>query len=92
MWCSLDIIKNKPTKKWAFLLQNQKIISIFVKMNKYERLKKELEEVGTGKMKAFGTSMMPIIKSGSLLTFVKKETYEIGDIVFCKVKGSYIDF
>jgi phage repressor protein C with HTH and peptisase S24 domain len=61
-------------------------------MNKYDRLKKELEEIGTGSMKAFGTSMMPIIKSGSLLTFVKKETYEIGDIVFCKVKGRYIDF
>lgn len=60
-------------------------------MNKYERLKKELEESGTGKMKAFGTSMMPIIKSGSLLTFAKKETYEVGDIVFCKVKGRYID-
>lgn len=60
-------------------------------MNKYDRLKKELEEIGTGSMKAFGTSMMPIIKNGSLLTFVKKETYEIGDIVFCKVKGRYID-
>lgn len=60
-------------------------------MNKYERLKKELEVQGTGKMKAFGNSMLPILKSGSLLTFEKKEEYEIGDIVFCKVKGRYID-
>ena len=60
-------------------------------MNKYERLKKELEEIGTGKMKAFGSSMLPIIKSGSLLTFIKKEEYDINDIVFCKVKGRYID-
>jgi SOS-response transcriptional repressor LexA len=60
-------------------------------MNKYERLKGELEKVGTGKMKAFGNSMLPIIKSGSLLTFQKKETYAVGDIVFCKVRGRYID-
>ncbi len=60
-------------------------------MNKYERLKNELELVGTGKMKAFGNSMLPILKNGSLLTFIKSETYSIGDIVYCKVKGRYID-
>jgi SOS-response transcriptional repressor LexA len=60
-------------------------------MNKFERLKNELEEKGTGKMKAFGNSMLPILKSGSLLTFTKKENYETGDIVFCKVKGRFID-
>ena len=42
-------------------------------------------------MKAFGNSMLPIIKSGSTLTFEKREFYEIGDIVFCKVKGRFID-
>ena len=60
-------------------------------MNKYERLKEELESAGMGKMKCFGNSMLPILKSGSLLTFKKVESYEIGDIVFCKVKGRYID-
>ncbi|MCC9071132.1 S24 family peptidase [Flavobacterium sp. F-65] len=60
-------------------------------MNKYERLKNELETVGNGKMKAFGDSMRPILKSGSLLTFEKSDNYAIGDIVFCKVKGRYID-
>ncbi|HEY8894963.1 MAG TPA: S24 family peptidase [Niastella sp.] len=60
-------------------------------MNKFERLKNELELAGTGKMKAFGNSMLPILKSGSLLTFEKVADYEIGDIVFCKVKGRYID-
>ncbi|MGO4293251.1 S24 family peptidase [Chitinophaga sp. RAB17] len=60
-------------------------------MNKYERLKNELEMTGTGKMKAFGTSMLPILKSGTLLTFIKAAEYSIGDIVFCKVKGRYID-
>lgn len=60
-------------------------------MNKYERLKLELVELGCGKMKSFGSSMLPIIKSGSVLTFTKKEFYDVGDIVFCKVKGRYID-
>ncbi|NSL85581.1 S24 family peptidase [Chitinophaga solisilvae] len=60
-------------------------------MNKYERLKQDLETTGTGKMKAFGTSMLPILKSGTLLTFEKAEEYVTGDIVCCKVKGRYID-
>lgn len=60
-------------------------------MNKFERLKEELERCGTGKMKAFGSSMLPLLKNGSLLTFEKAGDYEIGDIVFCKVKGRYID-
>ncbi|HLP11787.1 MAG TPA: S24 family peptidase [Flavobacteriales bacterium] len=60
-------------------------------MNKYLQLKEELETIGSGKMKGFGNSMLPILKSGSLLTFKKSETYEIGDIVFCKVKGRFID-
>jgi SOS-response transcriptional repressor LexA len=60
-------------------------------MNKYERLKTALENVGNGKMKAFGSSMLPILKSGTLLTFEKADNYKIGDIVFCKVKGRYID-
>ncbi|GAA3945682.1 S26 family signal peptidase [Chitinophaga oryziterrae] len=60
-------------------------------MNKYERLKSELEATGKGKMKAFGSSMLPILKSGSHLTFEKASEYKIGDIVFSKVRGRYID-
>jgi hypothetical protein len=60
-------------------------------MNKYEALKTKLATTGSGQMKCFGSSMVPILKSGSLLTFIKQEKYEIGDIVFCKVKGRYID-
>lgn len=60
-------------------------------MNKYERLINELNEKTTGEMKCFGNSMTPILKTGGKLTFVKQESYEIGDIVFCKVKGRYID-
>jgi phage repressor protein C with HTH and peptisase S24 domain len=60
-------------------------------MNKYEILKQQLELNGSGKMKAFGNSMLPILKSGSLLTFERKDNYEVDDIVFCKVRGRYID-
>lgn len=52
---------------------------------------KELEENGIGKMTCFGSSMMPILKSGSTVTFKKQEDYKIGDIVFCKVRGRFID-
>ncbi len=50
-----------------------------------------LEEKNSGKMKCFGHSMVPILKSGSLLTFVKQDSYKVGDIVFCKVRGRFID-
>jgi len=51
----------------------------------------ELDEKGSSKMTVFGTSMMPIIKSGSTLTFERCPEYDIGDVVFCKVKGRFID-
>jgi SOS-response transcriptional repressor LexA len=76
-----------------FLLHTSYRDSFFIrkKMNKYERLKTDLDVAGTGKLKAFGNSMLPILKNGSQLTFVKAPDYNIGDIVFCKVKGRYID-
>jgi len=60
-------------------------------MNKYTILIDALNDVGEGKMKAFGNSMQPIIESGSLLMFKKKDEYQVNDIVFCKVRGRYID-
>lgn len=60
-------------------------------MTKYQQLKADLETTGTGQMKCFGNSMLPKIESGALLTFVKRDEYEVGDVVFCKVKGRYID-
>jgi len=60
-------------------------------MNKYQTLIQQLEEKGEGEMTCFGQSMKPILKSGSTLKFKKQETYEKGDIVFCKVKGRFID-
>jgi hypothetical protein len=60
-------------------------------MNKYERVKNELETKGFGSMKCFGNSMLPIIKSGSKISFRKQDDYQVGDIVFCRVRGYWID-
>lgn len=60
-------------------------------MNKYERLLNDLEESGTGQMKVFGNSMTPILKSGTLNTYQVQEDYEVGDIVFSKVRGRFVD-
>ena len=63
----------------------------YTAMSKYLTLIAQLEKNGFGEMKAFGNSMMPIINSGSKLTFNKQQSYNVGDIVFCKVKGRFID-
>lgn len=42
-------------------------------------------------MQCFGNSMLPMLKSGSTLTFEKRNIYNIGDIVFYKINGRYID-
>lgn len=60
-------------------------------MTRYERLVNSLEETGTGVMKVFGQSMTPILKSGVVLTYEKRETYEADDIVFSRVKGRFVD-
>lgn len=60
-------------------------------MNKYHKLIQDLDEKGEGYMTCFGNSMLPILKSGSTLKFQKQEEYQKGDIVFCKVKGRFID-
>jgi len=52
-----------------------------------QRIVNELQEHGTSKGKAFGNSMMPLIKSGSTMSYAKQENYEVDDIVICKVKG-----
>ena len=60
-------------------------------MSKYLRLIEELKISGAGTMKVFGNSMQPILYSGSLLTFKVQDEYNVGDIVFCKVKKRFID-
>ncbi len=60
-------------------------------MNKYRRLQAELAEFGTGRMKGFGPSMLPVLVSGSTLTYVKSAAYRVKDIVFCRVRGRWTD-
>ncbi len=60
-------------------------------MNKYQRILRDLSENKKGQMKVFGNSMLPLIKSGSKLTYEARDEYQVGDIVFCKVKGRFID-
>jgi hypothetical protein len=60
-------------------------------VNKYERLKQDLLLTGTGRMKCFGNSMLPLLSNPSLNTYLRQTDYEVGDIVFCKVRGRYID-
>jgi len=60
-------------------------------MNKYERLIAELAEQGFGSMKCFGNSMLPILSNPSTCKYQRQDTYSKGDIVFCKVKGRFID-
>lgn len=52
---------------------------------------KALAETGTGTMKCFGNSMLPKLPNPSVCTYAVKDKYEIGDIVFCKVRGRFID-
>lgn len=56
----------------------------------YKKVIEQLEKFEISKMKCFGNSMSPLIKSGTELFFTKKKEYEVGDIVFCKIKGRYI--
>jgi len=58
---------------------------------KYTRVQDALSAGQTPSMKVFGHSMTPIIKSGTLLTFQRFDEYEVGDIVFCRCKGKFID-
>ena len=52
---------------------------------------KLLEEGKTFETSEKGNSMVPLIKSGQkhILEPTKIEDVKVGDIVFCKVKGSY---
>lgn len=60
-------------------------------MSRYHDLKQSLEDTGIGTMTVHGHSMEPIIESGATLTFETAEEYEVGDVVFCKVRGRWID-
>lgn len=56
----------------------------------YEFHINKLETGETTSFRCIGNSMTPLIFTNSICTFQKQDEYEIGDIVFCKVKGRYI--
>jgi hypothetical protein len=60
-------------------------------VNKYKMLLEELETVGSGSMKCFGNSMLPILSNPSVCFYEVRDQYNIDDIVFSKVNGRYID-
>lgn len=55
--------------------------------DKYERTMRLLADGKDATMKVIGRSMLPIIQSHSKLTFRATADYQVGDVVFCKVKG-----
>lgn len=60
-------------------------------MSRYERVFEALAAGERPTMSVSGQSMMPIIKSGSKLTFAKTDDYQIGDVVMARVRGRVID-
>jgi len=59
--------------------------------DRYERVLRLLERGENATMKVFGRSMIPLIASGSKLTFRKTDDYEVGDVVLSRVRGRFID-
>ena len=60
-------------------------------MQRYENLLNDLETTGEGKLVSLDSSMRPLIESGSVITFKKQDSYEVGDLVFSKVKNRFIE-
>jgi hypothetical protein len=60
-------------------------------MNKHEIAIRQLAETGTTTMRCSGNSMLPVLSNPSICTYRKQEQYKAGDIVFCKVRGRYIE-
>ena len=60
-------------------------------MSRPNQVLKTLQEKGEVSFKPHGSSMVPKINSGDLVKVkaVPSSTYRVGDIVYCKVKGSY---
>ena len=61
-------------------------------LTRYQRLHEELATTGTGTMTTGGGSMTPIFpaKTNVKMTYKRQDSYEVGDIVFCKCKN-FID-
>lgn len=61
-------------------------------MSRPNQILKTLQEKGEVSFKPHGNSMTPKINSGDLVRVkaVSSSAYRVGDIVYCKVSGSYL--
>lgn len=59
--------------------------------DRYQRLINELAATGKGVMQCRGNSMLPILTNPCVNHYEKEPSYAVGDIVFCRVKGRFID-
>jgi hypothetical protein len=60
-------------------------------LSRHLKLIEVLQQTGTGTMKCHGSSMLPILENPSTCTYRRQDAYAVGDIVFCKVNGRFID-
>jgi len=60
-------------------------------MSKYTIICKKLQAGENVTYKEFGSSMLPKLKSGVSVTVTpcKLEDFKVGDVAFCKVRGTY---
>ena len=61
-----------------------------VLMNKYERTLAALDAGKDAEMSVFGNSMMPLIKTKSVVTYRRTGDYQIGDVVLVRLGGNYL--
>lgn len=60
-------------------------------MSRHTDLMYALERTGHGQMLCHGNSMMPVLTNPSYCAYDRQGKYAVGDIVFCKVRGRFID-
>ena len=58
--------------------------------NKYERALAQLDAGKDAKMRVFGNSMTPLIRTKSVVVYRRTGDYEVGDVVLVKIKGDYL--
>ncbi len=61
------------------------------RLNKYAELLAALATTGRGTMRCAGSSMLPLLTNPSICDYERADSYEVGDVVFSKVGGRYID-
>lgn len=60
------------------------------RMKRHERTVALLESGKDAKMRVFGNSMLPLIKTKSVVVYRPTNDYQVGDVVFVKIGGNYL--